>query len=132
MNSFLSHFDGIPILTLEEKLPGYPCIRTDNSRGMRDAIEHLIKEHKRKHICFVAGKDDNTDSNLRLKIYREVLSENGLSVEDRMIIHGDFAEYCQEETAQLLDVNPDADAIVFANDHMAIGGYAELKSEEYA
>lgn len=46
-----------------------------------DAIEHLIKEHKRKHICFVAGKDDNTDSNLRLKIYREVLSENGLSVE---------------------------------------------------
>ena len=128
MNSFLSHFDGIPILTLEEKLPGYPCIRTDNSRGMRDAIEHLIKEHKRKHICFVAGKDDNTDSNLRLKIYREVLSENGLSVEDRMIIHGDFAEYCQEETAQLLDVNPDADAIVFANDRMAIGGYAELKS----
>lgn len=45
-----------------------------------------------------------------------------------MIIHGDFAEYCQEETAQLLDVNPDADAIVFANDRMAIGGYAELKS----
>lgn len=48
MNSFLSHFDGIPILTLEEKLPGYPCIRTDNSRGMRDAIEHLIKRTQEK------------------------------------------------------------------------------------
>ena len=85
MNSFLSHFDGIPILTLEEKLPGYPCIRTDNSRGMRDAIEHLIKEHKRKHICFVAGKDANTSP----------IFEDGSSEGNLMLVNESINNYPQ-------------------------------------
>ena len=42
INAFLSHFKGIPIISLEEEIPGYPCIRTDNSGGMRNAIEHLM------------------------------------------------------------------------------------------
>lgn len=130
LHSFLSHFDGIPILTLEVKLPGYPCIKTDNTMGMKTAIEHIIKKHNRKHICFVAGKEDNFDSNQRLGVYRDILAENGLSVEDRMIIHGDFSEHCQDEISRLLNANPDADAIVFANDRMAVGGYEVLKDRQ--
>ena len=80
IDTFLSHFKGIPTITLEEEIPGYPCIRTDNSSGMRIAIEHLIREHGKKHICFVAGKEDNDDSEQRLGIYRSVLAENGMNV----------------------------------------------------
>lgn len=128
INAFLSHFKGIPIISLEEEIPGYPCIRTDNSGGMRNAIEHLIICHNKKHICFVAGKEDNEDSEQRLGVYLSVLSENGMNVEDRMIVHGDFSEFCRDEIARLIDTNPDMDAIVFANDHMAMGGYTELKA----
>lgn len=127
MTDFLSHFDGIPILTLEGKLPGYPCIKTDNTGGMREIMEHLIKVHNRRHICFVAGKEDNFDSNQRLGIYREIMEENGLYVSDKMIVRGDFSEYCRDEVSQLIDDNPEMDAIVFANDQMAMGGYSELK-----
>lgn len=127
LNSFLSHFDGIPVITLEEKIDGYPCIMTDNSGGMRTAIEHLILEHHRKHICFVAGKDTNSDSNQRLRIYLDVLSEHGYAVSPNMIIHGDFSEYCGEAIGKLINNNPDVDAIVFANDQMAIAGYQELQ-----
>lgn len=127
IHAFLSHFDGIPILTLEEKLDEYPCIMTDNHVGMRTAIEHLINEHHSQHICFVAGKENNSDSNQRLNIYREVLSEHGYTVTDNMIVHGDFSEYCGSDIGTLIDNNPDMDAIVFANDPMAIAGYAELR-----
>lgn len=131
LNSFISHFDGIPILTLEEKLPGYPCIKTDNCGGMKEAIEHLVHEHNRKHICFVAGKEYNSDSNQRLAIYRSVLEENDLPLNDNMIVHGDFSEYSREVVGTLIDNNPDVDAIVFANDQMTLGGYAELKERGY-
>lgn len=125
---FLSHFDNIPIITIEEKLPGYPCIKTDNTSGMHEAMEHLIIHHNCKRICFMAGKANNADSNQRLNIYRDALSAHGIEYEERRIGHGDFSEYCRDEIGQLIDSNPDMDAIVFANDQMAIGGYSELKS----
>lgn len=127
LNSFFSHFEGIPILTLEEKVDGYPCIMTDNSGGMRTAVEHLILEHNKKHICFVAGKEGNSDSDQRLGIYLSVLAEHGYKVTDNMVVHGDFSEYCGSQIGTLIDNNPDMDAIIFANDQMAIAGYAELK-----
>lgn len=125
---FLSHFDNIPIITIEEKLPGYPCIKTDNTSGMHEAMEHLIVHHNCKRICFMAGKTNNADSNQRLNIYRDALSAHGIEYDERRIGHGDFSEYCRDEIGQLIDCNPDMDAIVFANDQMAIGGYSELKS----
>jgi diguanylate cyclase (GGDEF)-like protein len=128
IESFLSRFEGIPILTLESKVPGYPCLQTDSSRGLMDAIEHLITEHNRKHICFVSGRSDNSDSEGRLSIYKNILRKHNLTQNDDMIAYGDFSEYCRPIVGQLLDKNPDVDAIIFANDQMAIGGYAELKS----
>ena len=125
---FLSHFEGIPILTLEAKLPGYPCIQADNNNGLKEAIEHLINEHNRHHICFVSGRSSNSDSEERLLIYKEIMNKYNLPVTDDMIVYGDFSEYCRPIVAKLLDDNPDTDAIVFANDSMAVGGYAELKS----
>ncbi len=127
LNSFFSHFEGIPILTIEGKVDGYPCIMTDNSGGMRTAVEHLILEHNKKHICFVAGKEGNSDSDQRLGIYLSVLAEHGYKVTDNMVVHGDFSEYCGSQIGTLIDNNPDMDAIIFANDQMAIAGYAELK-----
>jgi diguanylate cyclase (GGDEF)-like protein len=128
IQEFLSRFDGIPILTLETEIPGYPCLTSDNASGMKKTMQHLINVHNRKHICFVAGKEDNEDSNQRLGIYKEFLEKNGLEFSDTMVARGDFSEYCREEVAELISNNPDMDAIVFANDQMALGGYAELKS----
>ena len=131
LSTFLSHFDGIPILTIEEEIMGYPCIKTDNTRGMRQLMEHLVKEHDRKHICFVAGKEDNPESNQRLSIYRKVLAENGLPFNNSMIVHGDFSEHCKQEVSRLIDNNPDVDAIVFGNDQMAIGSYDVIKARGF-
>jgi diguanylate cyclase (GGDEF)-like protein len=124
---FLSNFQDIPIITLETKVPGYPCIQTDNSTGLIQAIEHLITVHNRKHICFVSGRMGNADAEERLNIYKSTLLSHNMTVTNDMIVYGDFSEFSQTIVSDLIDKNPDIDAIVFANDQMAIGGYAELK-----
>lgn len=128
IESFLAGFEGIPILTLERKIPGYPCIQADSTTGLREAINHLISVHGRRKICFVGGPKDNDDAVNRLEVYKEVLAANELPLTEDMMVFGDFSEYSRNNVAKLLDCNPDCDAIVFANDQMAIGGYAELKS----
>lgn len=52
--AFLDGFEGLPIVTTENIVRGYPCVRLCGS-GIKDVISHLIKEHGRKHIAFVSG-----------------------------------------------------------------------------
>ena len=40
-----------------------------------------------------------------------------------MITQGDYSEFVGRQVQHLLDDNPDAQAIVFANDDMAFSGY---------
>lgn len=40
-----------------------------------------------------------------------------------MIAQGDYSEFVDRQVQHLLDDNPDAQAIVFANDEMAFSGY---------
>ena len=40
-----------------------------------------------------------------------------------MIAQGDYSEFVDRQVDQLLDDNPNAEAIVFANDEMAFAGY---------
>jgi len=126
MQSFLSCFD-VPILTIEIEVPGYPYLYTEGSTGMRQAIEHLIKEHNKTKIGFVSGRIENADAVERLNVYKQVLTENNIPVEDGKIVYGNFSEYTEEIVSDLLDRNPDLEAVVFANDQMALGGYKVFK-----
>lgn len=128
MLAFLQNFD-IPILTIEIEVPGYPYLYTEGKTGMRQAVEHLIKEHGKTKIGFVSGRKENADAKERLDTYCQVLMDNGIEVEDKRIVYGNFSEYTEEIVTDLLDRNPDLEAIVFANDSMAIGGYNAIKAK---
>ncbi len=126
MIAFLSKFD-IPILTIEIEVPGYPYLYTESKTGMRQAVEHLIKEHGKTKIGFVSGRKENADARERLNTYMDVLKENNIDVDEKRIVYGNFSEFTEEIVSDLLDRNPDLEAIVFANDQMAIGGYTAIK-----
>ena len=123
--AFLDHFN-VPILTLEIEVPGYPCLYTESSTGMREVLEHIIKGHKKTRIGFVSGRLENADAKERFDVYKEVLKENGIDFDEKLIAYGDFSEYTEAIVDKLLDDNPDIEAIVFANDQMAIGGYKAI------
>lgn len=123
--AFLDHFN-LPILTLEIEVPGYPCLYTESSTGMREVVEHIIKGHKKTKIGFVSGRLENADAKERFDVYKEVLKENGIAFDEKKVAYGDFSEFTEGIVDKLLDDNPDIEAIVFANDQMAIGGYKAI------
>ncbi|MBQ8923712.1 MAG: GGDEF domain-containing protein [Lachnospiraceae bacterium] len=127
MIKFLENFD-VPILTLEIEVPGYPVLYTESKTGMRQVIEHLIKEHGKTKIGFVSGRKENADAQERLKVYCDVLKENGIEIDENKIVYGNFSEFTEDIVNDLLDRNPDLEAIAFANDQMAIGGYTAIKA----
>ncbi|SEF56704.1 diguanylate cyclase (GGDEF) domain-containing protein [Eubacterium ruminantium] len=126
--AFLDHFD-IPILTLETEVPGYPCLYTESDTGLREAVEHIIKSHHKKKIGFVSGRLENDDARQRFEIYKNVLAENSIKYDEKLIAYGNFSEYSEEIVTKLLEDNPDIEAIVFANDQMAIGGYKAINKK---
>lgn len=125
VDEFVARFKGIPTLVLGDfvKDPEVPHLIGGNYGGMRENVRHLVEDHGYRKIAFVAGPKRNYDSNRRLQAYKDVLTENGIPVDEGMIVHGNYTEVVEDEVGYLLDTYPDLEAIVFANDNMAKGGY---------
>ncbi len=124
---FVDGFQGLPILTTENKVEGYPCVRMSSS-GIKDLVRHLAQDHGRKRIAFVSGPRGNADADERLHCYIEALEENGLEYCPDLVAYGKFSEYCADLVGNLIDQNSDIDAICFANDMMCKGGYQAIES----
>ncbi|MBO4636747.1 MAG: GGDEF domain-containing protein [Clostridiales bacterium] len=126
--AFLKKLPDIPIVTLFSDMEGYESVTFDNYSGFSAVMEHLIVKHKAKKIGYVSGPSGNIDAVERLQAFKKIMAENGLDAGDDKIVYGDFTEDSQDAVNELLDRNPDLQAIVFANDNMAIGGYEVIKS----
>lgn len=125
VEEFVARFKGIPTLVLGDHVndPDVPYLVGGNYGGMREEVRHLVEDHGYKKIAFVAGPRRNYDSNCRLKAYRDVLEEHNIPIDEGMIVYGNYTEAIEEEVNYLFDTYPDLEAIVFANDNMAKGGY---------
>ncbi|MBQ6017037.1 MAG: GGDEF domain-containing protein [Clostridiales bacterium] len=124
---FLEAMPNVPIVCLFSSVEGYHSVTFDNVSGLKKVITHLIEEHDAKEIGFVSGPAANRDANERLEVYKSVLREHNIPVEERKIVCGDFSMDSKIEVNKLLDYNGHLDAIAFANDSMALGAYAALR-----
>lgn len=126
---FLDGFGNIPVITLSCEIDGYPSVCFDNRSGMRECIEHLVTEHKCTRIGFVSGPETNSEAIERMSVYAQVLRRHGMILDQNRIAYGDFTGLPNTQNAvrELLDRCPDLEAIVFANDGMAVGAYEVFK-----
>lgn len=124
---FLDSFPSVPVVCLFSNFEGLPSVTFDNKNGLANAIEHLIEKHGARDIGFVSGPLTNRDARERLEVYTDVLKKHGITVEKNKIAYGDFTENSAAEVNKLIEKNGKLDAIVFANDSMAKGGYGVLE-----
>lgn len=118
----------IPAISIGNKRDGYINISGENYSGMFDLCNHLIDKHGCKNIVYLAGSDDNSDSNERLLAITDSLKNHGLN---KPIVH-----YTNWETANVkLFVQEHystketvPDAIICANDTIAT--FAVITIEE--
>ena len=125
---FLKDFGDIPILLMVGSEEGYHSITLDNKAGIKQAVHHLVEIHDCKKIGFVSGPKTNQDAIERLEAFKEAVKQYGLDDSENLIAYGDFTEFYPEITEELIKANPDIEAIVYANDQMAVSGYTALRN----
>lgn len=124
--AFLKKMPKVPIVCLFSDFTGYHSVTFDNASGLRNSVSHLIEKHGAKNIGFVSGPVTNRDARERLDVFKKVLTEHGIPVDENKIVYGDFSMASEAVVDLLIDRNEKLDAIVFANDSMAVGGYIPL------
>ena len=123
---------GVPMLSLEVEVPGMSCIKTENYNGVRDLATHLVEHHNAKKIIYVNGIEGNVENQIRRQALIDVLEEHGIELFDEFKC--DFGFYVAFLTMnRYLDEGKELpDAIVCANDNMALGINSSLTEHGYS
>ncbi|MGC8765064.1 MAG: diguanylate cyclase [Brevinematia bacterium] len=123
----------IPKISITVPIKGIPSIVINNKKAMKEIVLHLIKEHNCKRIAYISGPETHPDAIGRFNGYREALTENGIDFDENLILPGDFRIDSGREAVRTLiyerKIFPDA--IVAANDTMALAAYEELKKKGF-
>lgn len=128
-DSYLKYFQGTPCVLLDEQTqePGWTSIISDNYGGIYELTVHLIRDHGYRKLAFIGGPPGNTDARLRQNAFTDALRDCGLEFDPGQIEYGDFTECVHEQVNTLLDRFPDLEALVCANDMMAVTACQECE-----
>lgn len=112
-------------------VPGIPRVLVDNDRGMKEMVNHLIRDHGYTRIGFISGPKGNIDADRRRKMYQEALTENSLIYEEAIVYEGDFNDHSGYEAVLHWISRGGAmpQAIVASNDNMAFGAINALREK---
>lgn len=114
---------GVPVISVDREVPGAYNITMGYDDGLENIIRHVIEVHKVKTIGFIAGLRGLEVSDEREALFRRVLSEYNMPVDENLIGLGRFwhegaynvVEQWYERDGKL------PEAIICANDSMAVG-----------
>ncbi len=106
-----------------------PSIRVDNMAGVTAITKHLIEVHGRRRIGFITGH--GVESLERQAGYERALTEAALDVEPELIHPGNFLPDAGRDAVERWFGHGAArcDAIVAANDWMALGALEALRAK---
>ena len=112
---------GVPMLSLEVEVPNMSCIKTENYNGVRELAIHLIEDHSAKKILYINGVKGNVENTTRRQALVDVLEEHDMKLYGEL--YCDFSFYAAYASIKdyLNKGNELPDAIVCANDYMALG-----------
>jgi DNA-binding LacI/PurR family transcriptional regulator len=118
---------GLPTVFVGLPMHGTPpfYVDVDNAGGSRAATEHLLRSGRRR-IAMISGPADTAVGRERRRGYAEALLLAGLG--PYATEPGDFMEAGGAAAMRaLLSAHPDLDAVVAANDNMAVGALRVLR-----
>jgi phosphoserine phosphatase RsbU/P len=127
LEDLLANLRGLPLCSIGVELKDVPSILVDNQMGIDRALTHLVEHHGCKRIAFIRGPAKNKEAESRFAAYQEGLARLDLKKDAALVFQGDFLSASGEAAvAHWLKTRTVPDAIIAANDEMALGALAAL------
>lgn len=118
----------VPVVVVADGFPpgeGIDVVSVDQELGARQAVAHLVAGGRR-HVAHLAGPQDWFDAAARQRGWRQGLEDLGLA--PGPVVVGDWSTACGYAAARrLLEGAAEVDALLCANDLMALGALAAAR-----
>lgn len=111
-----------PVVSVRRKAEEYYNVLIDDDTVLEELVRHFVEIHGFTRFNFLAGPKEFVDSEKRLNMFRRVLAEYHITVEDERIYYGDFWKFAASRAVDewLLSPLERPQVIICANDYMAI------------
>jgi DNA-binding LacI/PurR family transcriptional regulator len=128
---------GFPMVLVHRTAPSslsIPSVTVENKEITTRLVEHLIQVHGKRRILFMRGPAQQEDSNRREVGYKAALAANGIAVDEKLILNGEFE---RDIAFQVLDDflsngnKVPIDAVFTGDDDAAIGVLRALHQHGY-
>lgn len=128
---WLTRYQGAPLCCMGVPVPGHLSVRVDNATGIREAVRHLVEVHGKQNIGFIRGPEQSNEAEERYAAYRAALLAHGITPDPRWVAEGDYHRPSGAQAVRSIfdhkRVSVHAlDALLCANDYMALGALDEL------
>ena len=120
----------MPVVFLGRRItdPDFYCVYVDNYKSSYEETEYLIGRGCKK-IAYLIGKSKFSHAIERYQGYLDALRDHKIEIDETIIIQGDYSALSgYVAMASLLSRGYSVDALLAANDHMAIGAIKAIKA----
>lgn len=121
----------LPVVSAGQNVMGVPSIYVQTDDSMKQLVEHLVLKHNYRKFLFIGGGKKQHDAILRERIFVQTMEAYKPWFPDLSYIikNGLFTEDSSFKVMEKLNAekNINLDAVVCANDNMAIGVYKFFK-----
>ena len=126
--------NNVPTIVIGEQYEGCSRVRFNYQAGFEAVVRHIIEKHHVTKLHMMSGSRNNIFSKQREEAFANVLEQHGISFyAQSMVSYGDFwSEPARIATEKLLEREELPQAIVCANDNMAISVCNVLKKHGYS
>lgn len=127
VTELIERFRSLPSCVIGAHVDGMASVRIDNGSGVEELTRHLVTVHGRRRVGFIRGHGEEAAE--RRAGYEQGLRGVGITPRPEWITGGSFTAEDGEAAVQhwFGGGEPAVDAIVAANDWMAIGAVKALR-----
>lgn len=117
-----AHEAHVPVIAVDKPMEGCVNLAFDYGDTFRKIVKHMVEFHGFRTINFMGGIPGNDYSEERLNVFKEVLRENNIPLDEKRIYYGYFWENPTQAAMDKMmqDGLDGVEAVICANDAMAI------------
>lgn len=128
--SYCARYRPIPMCSIGIELPRIPSLIISNEQGSQAVVEHLIVRHGASRIAYIGGPSANREAADRYQGFTTALGRNGLTLHENLVEDSDFSlPGGAAAMKRILSRSTNFDAVVAANDYMALGAMQALRAQ---